>query len=341
MVVLRKKFNTAFVLSLIYLTACSPKYLEPTDTIQMPELLDSNFRASDGTVLPMRIWNPPGKKKAVLIALHGFNDYSNFFDAPGNFLKTKGVLSYAYDQRGFAFTKTRGFWPGTSSYVNDFTEFVQLVKKRHGDLPLFVIGESMGGAITLLAMTRSNAPSVDGVILSAPAVWGRVSMPWYQRAALWLGVRLAPGMRLTGRGLKLTPSDNTEMLVALGRDPKVIKETRIDTIHGLVDLMDDALAVSAKFTKRALILYGKRDEIVPVAPTHFMISKLPPSEKNKQWVALYESGYHMLLRDLQAEIIWEDIAHWMQRPGEPLPSGAEKKGTALRLKLKNRDKVTY
>ena len=341
MVVVRKKFNPAFVLSLIYLTACSPKYLEPTDIIQMPELLDSSFQTSDGTVLPMRTWNPSGKKKAVLVALHGFNDYSNFFDTPGNFLKTKGVLSYAYDQRGFAFTKTRGFWPGTSSYVNDFTAFVQLVKKRHGELPLFVMGESMGGAITLLAMTRSDAPSVGGVILSAPAVWGRESMPWYQRVALWLGARLVPGLRLTGRGLKLTPSDNTEMLIALGKDPKVIKETRIDTIHGLVDLMDDALAASAKFTERALILYGKRDEIVPVAPTHLMISKLPSDKRNKQWVALYDSGYHMLLRDLQAEIIWKDIAHWILRPGEALPSGAEKEGAALRIELGGKDKIIY
>ncbi len=36
------------------------------------------------------------------------------------------------------------------------------------------------------------------------------------------------------------PSDNIEMLRALGKDPLVIKRTRIDALKGLVDLMSNA-----------------------------------------------------------------------------------------------------
>jgi hypothetical protein len=31
----------------------------------------------------------------------------------------------------------------------------------------------------------------------------------------------------------------------------------------------------------------------------------------------------MLLRDLQAEVVWKDIAAWIDRPNLPLPSGAD------------------
>ncbi len=40
---------------------------------------DSGFIAADGVSLPLRKWLPQGEVKAVILALHGFNDYSNAF----------------------------------------------------------------------------------------------------------------------------------------------------------------------------------------------------------------------------------------------------------------------
>ena len=109
---------------------------------------------------------------------------------------------------------------------------------------LYLLGDSMGGAVAVVAVqTRESGtpvPDVDGVILTAPAVWAArrwTSCPGWP----WGGVRLAPGLTLTGRGFEIKPSDNIAMLRALSRDPLVIKETRVDTIYGLVDLMDAAL----------------------------------------------------------------------------------------------------
>jgi hypothetical protein len=45
-------------------------------------------------------------------------------------------------------------------------------------------------------------------------------------------------------------------------------------------------------------------------------------------VAIYENGYHMLLRDLQAETVWTDIAAWITDRAQPLPSGSDIRATA-------------
>ncbi len=75
--------------------------------------------------------------------------------------------------------------------------------------------------------------------------------------ALWIGARLMPGLTLTGRGLGIKPSDNIAMLRALSRDPLVIKETRVDTIYGLVNLMDAALAAAPRLARQtAADLWG-------------------------------------------------------------------------------------
>ena len=175
----------------------------------------------------------------------------------------------------------------------------------------------MGGAVVMTALARGAAGPVAGAGLVAPAVGGRETMNPFYRAALWLGAHAVPWLTLTGRGLDITPSDNTEMLIALGRDPLVIKETRVDAIHGLVDLMDAALAAAPQIATPLLVLYGAHDEIIPKAPTALMLDRL----SGPRAVAVYPDGYHMLLRDLAADIVHEDLAAWIAAPEAPLPSG--------------------
>ncbi|MCH7795591.1 MAG: alpha/beta hydrolase, partial [Proteobacteria bacterium] len=132
-----------------------------------------------------------------------------------------------------------------------------------------------------------------------------------------------PWVVVTGRGLKIQASDNIEMLRALGRDPLYIKETRIDALHGLVDLMDAALAAAPRLHTPALLLYGAKDEVVPEGPALRLWQALPESARDRQRRALYEDGWHMLLRDLKAEVVLNDVVHWIEAPRAPLPSGAE------------------
>ena len=278
---------------------------------------------ADGATLPLRDWAPEERPTAVLLALHGFNDYSNFFDAPGRYLAEHGIHAYAYDQRGFGATANVGLWAGTETYRADLRTAVQLLRRQHPDLPLYVLGESMGGAVALTALASDTPPKVDGIILAAPAVWARSTWPVYQRAALWVGAHLVPWLPVSGRGLNIQPSDNIEMLRALGRDPLVIKETRIDAAWGLANLMDEALAAAPRLRSPALIQYGSQDEIIPGRPFERLVAGLTDPGFDGQVLALYDSGYHMLLRDKQAERVWLDIRAWIETPDQPLPSAAD------------------
>lgn len=91
-------------------------------------------------------------------------------------------------------------------------------------------------------------------------------MPFYQRWLLWIAAHTVPWKKVTGQSLEITASDNIEMLKALGKDPLVIKETRIDVLYGLSNLMDEAYGSAERFKTNALILYGKKDEIIPPKP---------------------------------------------------------------------------
>jgi acylglycerol lipase len=270
----------------------------------------------DGPELPVRAWVPEAPPKGVILALHGFNDYSKAFAAFGDHAAEHGYAVFAYDQRGFGANADAGYWPGIGQLAADLRRQRALLAERYPEVPLYLLGESMGAAVIIAAANQDKPLEVDGIILSAPAVWGLDQLNPFYRATLWVAVRLAPNLRLTGESLEILPSDNIEMLRDLGADPLVIKGTRVSALAGLVRLMDRALAASPALPGPLLVLGGVHDEVVPPDAHEAMLERLAAEPCTE---VTYPDGYHMLLRDLQRRVVWRDILAWIE--GRPLPSG--------------------
>ncbi len=305
------KLTLALTGAVILLCACAKPYVQPDGrTGTTPALHETYAVMDDGYRLPLTRWVPEGDCRVQVLALHGLNDYRNAFATTGDFLAAQGVTVLAYDQRGFGESDGFGLWHGSERMVRDLRLMVTLLNTENPGCPLYVLGESMGGAVTLAALDSIES-DIEGVILVAPAVWSRDSMPFYQRLALWLAVHTVPGKQFTGQGLDIKPSDNIEMLRALGRDPQVIKATRVDVLYGVSNLMDQAATVSPGQVNDALLLYGMHDEIIPKTPTCRLLTNLTDTPAKHWKIILYENGYHMLTRDLQAESVLRDIADWL------------------------------
>ncbi|MBX3508065.1 MAG: lysophospholipase [Parvibaculum sp.] len=314
------------VIAVLALSACAPRLMGLGDPVFEPRLATASpLRAimADGAHLPLLVFEAENPR-AVVLGLHGFNDYSNTFGTfgPGAYLADRGIAVYAMDQRGFGGAPGRGLWAGSTRMAEDAATAVALLRKRHPGIPLYVIGTSMGGAVAMRMMALPEPPSVDGLILSAPAVWGWQNLNGLYAATLWTAARLAPSATLTGSGLEIWPSDNIDMLRALGRDPQVIKETRIGTLYGLVTLMDEAYDAAGGIRVPVLLLYGAKDQIVPPHATAAALRAMRTGGVDVT-PACYPAGYHMLLRDKQRETVWRDIAAWIEAHGAPLPSGAD------------------
>jgi len=289
-----------------------------------PQLASDFFLADDGARLPLREWLPQGQVKATVLALHGFNDYSNAFAGPAQEWAEHGIATYAYDQRGFGQAPDRGYWVGAERLDQDVAIASRLVAESNPGVPHYILGESMGGAIAITGAAGAAKPVYDGLILSAPAVWGRATMNLIERVALWSAYNTMPGLLLTGQGLHILPSDNIAMLRRLAADPLEIKATRVDAIEGLVSLMDLALAAAPKLRAPLLLLYGAHDELIPREPVREFLATLPRAGEPRDRVAFYRDGYHMLLRDLEAPLVIHDVESWVLDPASPLPSGADR-----------------
>ena len=311
----------ALVLGLGACSARLPPYGTPGTPLALHPVPDEVFTLPDGTRLPARVWLPAGQPPtAVILALHGFNDSRDQWALPGPVFAKAGIAVYAPDQRGFGDTAARETWPGTDALVNDADAMARDLRRRYPATPLFVMGESMGGAIALDFAARPDPPAT-GTILLSPAVWGRAEQGFVLASALAVVNGVAPNYRITAGDVpvRVRASDNRAALIALARDPLTIRSTQVSVLSGLVDLMDSAQARAPAIHGRSFIAYGAHDDLVPASAMAVAWAKLPPTTRR----AVYPNGYHLLMRDLDRSAVIDDVIAWIQHPDGLLPSGAD------------------
>lgn len=306
---------TLWIMAALLLGACTPVVQQAGSATSDATLTDHYLQTQDGEKLPVKIWEAAGEPVAVVIAVHGFNDYSNTYAFPGSWWIGEGLTTIAYDQRGFGKAPNFGIWPGQELMIRDLATMVEEAREKYPGKPVYLLGESMGGAVLITAVTSEGFPKVDGIILSAPAVWGWQALNPFYQAVLWTAAHTFPDVRLTGQGLGIQASDNISMLRNLSADPLFIKETRIDSVYGLVNIMDAAYDAAKDITLPTLLLYGEKDQLIPKEPIEKIAAELPPGSD----IVLYENGWHMLMRDLGGPVVWRDIAEWIK--SRQIPSG--------------------
>ena len=318
------------VLSVILLTlaACARPFVQPQQTppagFAGPRVEASAFVVDDGARLPYRRWGVAEEPAVVVVALHGMNDHATAFRLAGPWWAERGIVTYAYDQRGFGAAPGRGVWAGEARMVEDLRTVVALVRARHPGARVAVVGESMGGAVAIAAFASDRPPAADQLVLLAPAVWGWSSQSLPNRASLWaaarlLGARAVEAPDWAVRHIRAT--DNLIELVANGADPMFIRATRFDALSGLVDLMESATIKLGQVRGPTLLMYGAHDQIIEKRPMRrALIRAGSPSNLRTAW---YPDGWHLLNRDLQAEVVFRDVEAVLRDPDAALPSGAE------------------
>lgn len=313
----------AAILAMLLLAACAPMQIQqagqPPAGFQGPRLEDDVIVSFDGARLGLSRWDAQGPTRAVVVALHGMNDYANAFHFAAPEWAKAGVATYAYDQRGFGRSPGRGIWGGQDLMVEDLRVAVALARTRHPGVPVVVAGESMGGAVAITAFSSDRPPAADRLVLMAPAVWGWSNQPLPYKTMLWIAARATPGKVYTPPRWvtdRVQPTDNREELIAMGRDPLMVWGARSDTLYGLVALMQRAYDNVGRISVPVLYAYGANDEIIPEEPAKKAARRLKATDRS----AFYGKGWHLLSRDHQRQVVIEDILSFILDPAAPLPS---------------------
>jgi acylglycerol lipase len=269
-----------------------------------PALHDDAVIAGDGVRLPLINWRPD-EPAAIMLGLHGYGDYRRAFRLVGPRLAARRIALFAYDQRGFGESESRGLWPGAAELIQDLAETVLLLRERYPALPLYVIGESMGGAVALAGLGQGKVAGVDRLLLAAPAVRGRVPLRELHDLALRLGALALPWLAVAlRRGARpwLEPGEAAR----LADDPLILREISVSAYDGLIELANQASDDPAAPMPPILLLYGELDTTIPKVA----IDDLALRHDNLT-TKLYPEHHHLLLHEKDVDAVLEDCLAWL------------------------------
>ena len=166
------------------LGACTPRIEPAGPFLSPPQLKGDRIVAADGAVLPLRRWGSrPGRRAPSSWRSTG----STTIPAPSNDQENTGRKSASPPMRtisaGSAKRRTAASGPVTRPWRRMSPSPSILSGRVHPRIPAYVLGESMGGTIAMIAAPTLQA---DGLILAAPALRGRRQLGLVARAVLWL-----------------------------------------------------------------------------------------------------------------------------------------------------------
>jgi alpha-beta hydrolase superfamily lysophospholipase len=123
----------------------------------------------DGQQLHTFRWAPDGRPKAVVQVQHGLAEHAARYRRFAQALTDAGYLVYAADARGSGRSAVDGYgawgpdgWPG---WVDDVGRLTARIRQDDPDLPLGLVGHSMGSFATQQHLL-DHADDVDAVVLS-------------------------------------------------------------------------------------------------------------------------------------------------------------------------------
>jgi acylglycerol lipase len=302
------------------LMGCAPVVVPAGPPVRAPTLESDRYVAADGTVLKLAMWPAAGgTPKAIILGIHGFGDYRKAWEEPAEIWAADGITTFAYDQRGFGSSPTRGRWAGTATMIDDIRTVATLIRQKYPGVPLYLAGESMGGALVMAASDKTL--DVEGLILVAAALRSRDTLGPFLSGGLSFFAHTVPWLPSGPTSIDFQPTDNPRTMEKMRNDAMILRNPRVDLGYGLVDAMDAGKAAAPNIDKPYLMLHGIGDRLVPIAPVRSAIELMP--RRPDSHLAFYRNGYHMLLRDKQGTLVAKDIAAWIQDKEQPLPSGAD------------------
>lgn len=272
---------------------------------------EGTFRGTDGLELFYRASRPETAPKAAVIAVHGLGDHSGGMHAMTQRLAEDGYAVYAFDLRGHGRSPgKRGFIRKWEEYTGDLHAFRQKIEQEQPGLPLFIIGHSLGGAISIdYAIHRPNG--LAGLVALAPALSYEMTRSEKLLTA-FLGV-VKPDFQVKGK-----PEYDH-----LTKDPEAKKRLMSDELrHSMVTpglgrgLMQAILRTQANADKLQLpflLQFGLEDNVTPHGKLQQFFESVTFTDKQK---IEYESMRHRPYDDLERETFLADLIGWLDRKTE-------------------------
>ena len=273
--------------------------------------LDLRHSQARGTShLYTQSWAPDGDTRAAIVLVHGLGEHSGRYAYLAQHCTDRGFAVHALDHYGHGKSDGQaGHVERFSVYLDGVRALLERVQAEHPDLPLFLVGHSMGGLIAAASLPQVQS-AFRACVLSGPAF----RTPEPPSTPLKLVNRLFSGLAPTAPLLGLDPS-------GVSRDPDVVRAYVSDPLvhHGklsarllaeMMRAMDDTLANASRVELPLLVLHGEQDQLTCPTGSEDFHERAASADKT---LKIYPGLYHEIFNEPEKDAVLGDMTDWLEK----------------------------
>lgn len=272
------------------------------------------FECISGDKLYYRGWLAENHKK-IIVGIHGFAAHSEYYVQVADQLIENGITVIGLD------LKHHGHSSGSKGTVEHYEElfeqvheFVLMLSKEYKDIPIYLMGLSMGGML-IINYSVMYPEEIIGIIAMAPAVKAKLKLSAKDILKLpYLGI-----MHLVKKNKPII--DITEQGKRTSRNPLRLEYDEEDNLrikkvssHYLLQMnkqVKKAFKNAENITHPILIMIGTQDLLVPQEGVRDFFNAITFHDKKLVEV---QDSYHSLYSDIAMveDKGWDKMREWLK-----------------------------
>ena len=268
--------------------------------------LTTDLPLRDGSALVQRSWQPDGAPRGTIVIVHGLGEHSGRYAPLAAELTADGWAVRAVDLRGHGRSPgPRGAIPTPTAMRDDILDALAAARQASPQLPLILLGHSMGGAFAAEAMAHEPT-AADALVLSSPALKADLSV--VQLALMNTLRHIAPTLAIAN-GLNATHlSHDAAVVAAYNADPLVHDRVSAGLAHAIMTAGATARAAAPRWVVPTLLLYAGDDRIVNPRGSREFAAAAP---RELVTVHPYDGLWHEIFNETERAGPVAALRHWL------------------------------
>ncbi|WP_040205865.1 alpha/beta hydrolase [Neobacillus jeddahensis] len=272
---------------------------------------EGTFNGVDEIDLFFRVIEPLTAPKAAVIVVHGHGDHSGGLQNISESLVANEYIVYAFDLRGHGKSAgKRGYIQSWDEFSGDLHEFRKLVSLDQPELPLYIVGHSIGGLMTL-EYALEHSVGISGIMAISPAI-SYEATPFEQLGISLMG-KVKPDYRIKKPGRIRLLKKKSAMRIQYESDSLRHNIVTPGLGRSLMQTISRVVNQASLITVPVLLQYGLDDKITPLTKLRHFFNLV--SSQDKQLVE-YPSARHRPFDEAGKEKFLEDLVRWLDQKND-------------------------